>query len=237
VRLRGGAVERLRRLLLGLGILGIILALVFGGRELAGVIPRFARWVQTQGSAGMVLFVLGYAAATVLFVPGSLLTLAAGAVFGLIKGTALVFIGATIGETAAFLIARYFARAQVERRVAGDARFEKIDRAIGQHGRKIVLLLRLSPLFPFNLLNYALGLTRVTVRDYVIASIGILPGTLLYVYAGKVVGDIASIASGVSVPRGPAYYTVLGLGLAATAAVTIMVARIARQSLESAHAG
>ena len=214
----------------------LVLALVLflGGRELAALIPRFARYVESLGGAGMLLFVLGYAVATILFVPGSLLTLAAGAVFGLVKGTALVFIGATIGETAAFLISRHFAREHVERRVAGDARFAQIDRAIGQQGRRIVLLLRLSPVFPFNLLNYALGLTRVSLRDYVIASIGILPGTMLYVYAGKVVGDIASVASGVSVPRGAAYYSVLGLGLIATAAVTVMIGRIARDALRTA---
>lgn len=213
-----------------------LLAVILGGRELAGSIPRFAQWVAAQGGLGMLLFVLGYAAATVLFVPGSLLTLAAGAVFGLAKGSALVFVGATLGETAAFLIARHFARARVERRVSADARFEQIDQAIGREGRKIVLLLRLSPIFPFNLLNYALGLTRVSLRDYLIASVGILPGTILYVYAGKVLGDLASIASGVTVPRGTAYYVVLGLGLAATAAVTVVIARIARAALENAHA-
>lgn len=201
-------------------------------REIAGTIPRFATWVEGQGAAGAVAFVAGYAVATVLFFPGSLLTLAAGAVFGIAKGTLLVFIGATIGETAAFLIARHVARAPIERRLQRDQRFARLDRAIGQSGRRIVLLLRLSPVFPFNLLNYALGLTSVSLRDYLIGSIGILPGTLLYVYTGKVAGDVAAATAGVSPPRGPLYYSVLALGLVATAVVTIYIAKLAKGALE-----
>jgi uncharacterized membrane protein YdjX (TVP38/TMEM64 family) len=125
----------------------------------------------------------------------------------------------------------------VERRLAGDPRFAAIDRAVGQKGRRIVLLLRLSPLFPFNLLNYALGLTRVRFADFVAASIGMLPGTLLYVYYGKVVGDVARLAGGAGVPRSPGYYAVLATGLVATVAVATVVARTARRALEEATGG
>ncbi len=144
---------------------------------------------------------------------------------------------ATLGASAAFLVSRYVARGAVERRLAGNARFAAIDRAVGDQGRKIVLLLRLSPVFPFNLLNYALGLTRVRFADFLVASIGMLPGTLLYVYYGKVAGDVARLAGGTDVPKGPGYYAVLGLGLVATILVTTIVTRTARRALEEATGG
>jgi uncharacterized membrane protein YdjX (TVP38/TMEM64 family) len=219
------------RILLALGALALLL---LAGRELGALIPRFTAWVDGLGVWGPVVFVLGYALAAVAFVPGSLLTLAAGAIFGLGKGTALVLVAATLGASAAFLVSRYVARGFVERRLAGNRRFAAIDRAIGSEGRKIVLLLRLSPVVPFNLLNYALGLTRVRFTDYVVASIGMLPGTLLYVYYGKVAGDVARLASGAAVQRGPAYYGVLALGLVATIVVTTLVTRTARRALQEA---
>ena len=127
---------------------------------------------------------------------------------------------------------RYLARSAIESKVANYPRFAAIDRAIGEQGRKIVFLLRLSPVFPFNLLNYALGLTKVRFVDYVIASLGMIPGTLLYVYYGQVIGDVAALASGVDVERGAGYYTVLAVGLAATIVVTTLVTRIARRALK-----
>lgn len=215
-------------LLIGLAVLAI------AGRSAIEFIPRFADWVARNGMAGALLFVLGYVAATVAFVPGSLLTIAAGAIFGLGKGTALVFVAATLGASAAFLVSRYLARPLVERRLAGNERFAAIDRAIGHEGRKIVFLLRLSPVFPFNLLNYALGLTKVRFRDYVIASAGMLPATLLYVYYGRILGDVARVASGTPIQRGPEYYVLLGIGLAATIVVTALVTRTARRALRDA---
>jgi uncharacterized membrane protein YdjX (TVP38/TMEM64 family) len=211
--------------------------LLIAGRKLGALIPAFTAWVDALGVWGPLAFVAGYALATVAFVPGSLLTLAAGAIFGLGKGTALVLVAATLGASAAFLVSRYVARGLIERRLAGNERFAAIDRAIGTEGRKIVLLLRLSPVFPFNLLNYALGLTRVRFIDYLVASIGMLPGTLLYVYYGKVAGDVARLAGGAAVPRGPAYYGVLVLGLVATVVVTTLVTRTARRALREVTDG
>ena len=208
-----------------------ITAVILAGRRFAGIIPEFAAWVQNQGPTGAILFVVGYVIATVAFVPGSLLTLAAGAIYGLGRGTVLVFIAATVGASAAFLISRYLARGAVERRLAGHAKFSAIDRAVGREGRRIVFLLRLSPLFPFNLLNYALGLTRVRFLDFVVASVGMVPGTLLYVYYGKVIADVARLAAGAPASRGWGYYLVLALGLVATIAVAIVVSRIARRAL------
>ncbi|HET7321726.1 MAG TPA: TVP38/TMEM64 family protein, partial [Longimicrobiaceae bacterium] len=172
-----------------------------------------------------------YAVATVAFVPGSVLTLAAGALFGLVDGVVYVFLGALVGSSAAFLTARYLARRPVERRLARDPRFAAVDGAVGREGWKIVFLLRLSPLFPYTLLNYALGLTRVRFRDYLAAAPGMIPGIVLYVYAGRVAGDAAALAAGARVPHGPGYYALLVAGLAATALVTWFITRLARRAL------
>ncbi len=212
----------------------VAVALVVAGHRFASLIPQFAAWVETQGAGGILVFVLGYVLATVAFVPGSLLTLAAGAIFGLGQGTAIVLVAATLGASAAFLISRYLVRGAVERHLARYPKFAAIDRAVGKEGRRIVFLLRLSPLFPFNLLNYALGLTRVAFVDFLIASVGMLPGTLLYVYYGKVIADVARLAGGRPVSKGWGYYVVLILGLAATIAVAVIVGRAARRALEHA---
>ncbi len=215
-------------------VLAGVAALLLLGRGAAPLIPRFAAWVESLGIWGPIVFILGYAAAAVAFVPGSLLTLAGGAIFGLARGTAYVFVAATLGSCLAFLVSRYWARAAVERRLEGNERFASIDRAVGQQGRKIVFLLRLSPVFPFNLLNYALGLTQVRFADYVIAALGMLPGTLLYVYLGTVGGEAAAAAAGAGTERGTAQTALLVVGLVATVVVTTLVTRIARRALAEA---
>ena len=211
----------------------IAVAVLVGLARLGGAyVPAFAGWVNSIGVWGPVVFILGYAAAAVALVPASILTLAAGAIFGLGAGIVYVFIAAVLGSSAAFLVSRYLARSAVERRLAGNARFAAIDRAVGAQGRKIVFLLRLSPAFPFSLLNYALGLTQVRFVDYLLASVGMLPGTLLYVYYGKLAGDVAALAGGAPVAKGAGYYAVLVLGLVATVLVTLVVTRTARRALQ-----
>lgn len=217
-------------------VVAAVAALIVLGRIAGGRLPAFAAWVDRLGVWGPVVFIVGYVVAVVLFVPGSLLTLAAGAIFGLVRGTIYVFVAATIGAAAAFLVSRHLARATIERRIAGNPRFAAIDRAVETQGRRIVFLLRLSPLFPFTLLNYALGLTRVRFEDYVVASLGMIPGTILYVYYGKLAGDVATLAGGGAVAKGPGYYAVLVIGLAATVLVSTLVARVARQALAEATA-
>lgn len=209
---------------------GLALLLVLG-RQLGSYVPRFAAWVETLGFWGPLVFILGYAAATVAFIPGSILTLAAGAIFGLAKGTLYVFLGATLGSTLAFLVARYLARGAIERRLESSPKFKAIDGAVAEEGLKIVFLLRLSPIFPYNLLNYALGLTRVSLRDYVIAALGMIPGTFLYVYYGKALGSLAAVAGGAEVERGAGYWVVLAVGLLATLVVTTLVTRLAGRAL------
>ncbi len=222
------------RLPLQIGLaLAALAALVLLGRFAGGYLPRFAAWVESAGAWGPVLFILGYGAAVVGFVPGSILTLAAGAIFGLGRGVAYVFVAAVLGSSAAFLVARYLARKAIERRLAGNPRFAAIDRAIGAQGRRIVFLLRLSPVFPFTLLNYALGLTRVRFVDYFVASVGMLPGTFLYVYYGKLAGDVAALAGGTEKFEVYGYLPHV-VGIAFAIVVTTVIARIARRALREA---
>ena len=214
---------------LGLVLVGLLVAV---GRYFGAELPEFTRRIQELGAVGILLFIVGYVLATVAFVPGSLLTLAAGAVYGIGRGTAIVLVAATIGASLAFLIARYVARSAVEARLKGHEKFSAVDRAVGRQGFRIVLLLRLSPVFPFNALNYALGLTRVRFRDYLLASIGMLPGTLLYVYYGKAAGSVAEIAAGMEMmDRSIWHYVALGVGLVATIVVTAVITRSARRAL------
>ena len=182
------------------------------------------------GAWGPVLFALLYVAATVLFLPGSILTLGAGVVFGLARGAVIVSISATLGATAAFLVGRYVARDWVAGKIEGNPKFKAIDEAVAHEGWKIVGLTRLSPVFPFNLLNYAFGLTRVSLSHYVIASwIGMMPGTVMYVYLGSVAGTLAGAGGGTS--RTPAQWALYAVGLAATIGVTVYVTRLARRAL------
>ncbi len=214
--------------------LAVVAGLFLAGRQAGGYVPRFAQWVEGLGVWGPIVFILGYAVAAVAFIPGSLLTLASGAIFGLAKGTVYTFIGATLGASAAFLVARYGARGAIERRIAGNPKFAAIDKAVGREGFKIVALLRLSPVFPFNLLNYALGLTKVSFWQYAAASIAMLPGTLLYVYYGKAAGSLAALAGGAGgaeTEKGAGSWVVLGLGLVATIVVTTFVTRLAGKAL------
>jgi uncharacterized membrane protein YdjX (TVP38/TMEM64 family) len=177
-----------------------------------------------------------YVPACLFFVPGTILTLGGGFAFGFVRGAIAVSLGSTLGATAAFLAGRTLGRGFVARRVAVSPKFAALDRAVGRQGFKIVLLTRLSPLFPFNVLNYAYGLTRVSLRDYVLASwLGMLPATVLYVYVGSAAKSVADLSTGrteASVGR----TALLILGLAATVAVTVYVSRLARQELERAVA-
>ncbi len=213
-----------------------IIALVALGRTFGVFLDRFVTWVDGLGALGPIVFILGYIGATVAFIPGSVLTLAAGAIFGLGEGVLYVMTGATLGSSVAFLLARYVAREAVEQRIAGNAKFAAVDRAVGREGWKIVVLLRLSPVFPYNLLNYGLGLTKVRFRDYVLASIGMLPGSFLYTYSGFLVGDVIRLAGDAGPERGPLYYAVVVVGLLATIAVTAVVTKTARQAITEATA-
>lgn len=185
------------------------------------------------GPWGPLVFIAVYAVAAVALLPAAVLTMMAGAIFGVLRGSAFTLVGATIGAVAAFLISRYAARDAVARRLARRPTFAAIDRAIGDEGRKIVFLLRLSPAFPFVVLNYVLGLTRVRFVDYLVASVGMIPGTLLYAYYGKLIGDAAALAGGRRIERGPADWVLLFFGLAATFAATAIITRAARRAVRA----
>lgn len=191
------------------------------------LLERALDWVGALGVRGQVLFVLIYIVATVLLIPGSALGLGAGALFGVVRGSVLVSLASTLGATCAFLLGRYLARDWVARRIERRTLFAAIDRAVAGEGWKIVLLTRLSPVFPFTLLNYAFGLTRVSLRDYVLASwVGMMPGTVMYVYLGSLARAGVERRA-----RTTGEWVLYGVGLLATIIVTVLVTRLARKAL------
>ena len=191
-------------------------------------VAAFSDWVRTLGPVGVVVFIGAYALATVLFLPGWIFTVAAGLVYGVAGGTAVALAGAVIGSTLAFLCGRYLVRKRVEAATKGNEKFSAIDKAIGDQGWKIVGLLRLSPLIPFNLSNYFYGVTSVRFLPYVLASaVGMLPGTLLYAY----LGGAGKAGLGGGGEQSSLKWVFLGVGLVATIIVTIMVSRAAKKAL------
>lgn len=189
-------------------------------------------WTEGLGTWGPVVVAAFYVLACVLFLPGSVITLGAGLLFGVLVGTITVSIGSTLGACAAFLVGRTVARDWVSGRVAKNEKFSAIDNAVGEQGLKIVLLTRLSPVFPFNFLNYAYGLTKIPFWQYAIASwVGMLPGTVMYVYFGAGLRSFAELAAG-EVEGGSAQRIFFWFGLVATIVVTVFVTRIAQKALQ-----
>jgi uncharacterized membrane protein YdjX (TVP38/TMEM64 family) len=193
---------------------------------------EFLEWVRSLGPLGPLAFVAGYTLVTVTIMPAFLLTLAAGALWGFWLGLLLAMSGAVSGATCAFLGGRYVLRSPVERYVNRHPRLVAIDRAVESEGARLVFLLRLSPVVPFVLLNYVLGVSRITLRDHFVGMIGMIPTAAMYVYAGKVAGDLAVLASGAATPRGPAYYAFLTVGLVATILASVLVTRAAKRALQ-----
>jgi uncharacterized membrane protein YdjX (TVP38/TMEM64 family) len=204
----------------------------WAGRSVAPALLSTVAHIQSVGPAAPVAVILVYAFAVVALIPASLLTIAGGAVFGLLPGVAYALIGATLGSTCAFLLGRHVARRLVERKLAAMPRFVAIERAVSARGRRIVFLLRLSPVVPFNFLNYALGLTTISAWDFVFASLGTVPGAFVYTYAGKVTGEALALAGKAEVPKNGSYYAVLLAGLVATIAATTVVTQTARRALQ-----
>ncbi len=217
-------------------LIAIVIALLLAMRFLPVQqwLRNFNDWVGQMGTAGIFIFIGVYALGTVLLAPGSVLTIGAGFAFGLWKGFIAVSAGSTLGAALAFLVARYIARERVVAIAQRNEKFREIDSAIGKQGAKLIFLLRLSPVIPFNLSNYLYGLTGVKFWPYVFASwIGMMPGTFLYVYigtAGK--AAVSAAAGGEAVQRGWQYWTFTGVGLAATIVVTVWVTKIARDALK-----
>jgi len=217
-------------------LIAIVIALLLAMRFLPVQqwLRNFNDWVGQMGTAGIFIFIGVYALGTVLLAPGSVLTIGAGFAFGLWKGFIAVSAGSTLGAALAFLVARYIARERVVAIAQRNEKFREIDSAVGKQGAKLIFLLRLSPVIPFNLSNYLYGLTGVKFWPYVLASwIGMMPGTFLYVYigtAGK--AAVSAAAGGEAVQRGWQYWTFTGVGHAATIVVTVWVTKIARDALK-----
>jgi uncharacterized membrane protein YdjX (TVP38/TMEM64 family) len=212
-------------------VIGLFLAMKF--LPVQQWLRSFNDWVGQMGLAGIFIFIAVYAAATVLLAPGAILTIGAGFAFGLWKGFLAVSAGATLGAALAFLVARFIARDKIEAMARRNTKFQRIDNAISKQGAKLVFLLRLSPVIPFNLSNYFYGLTGVRFWPYVLASwIGMMPGTFLYVYIGTAGKAAVLAAGGEAVKQGWQYWTFMGIGLVATIVVTIWVTKIARDALK-----
>ena len=206
-------------------LLLLLLALILSARWLGlGVqVDALRSWVQSFGALAPLLFVALYAAGTVAAVPGSVMTVMAGTLFGAALGIAVVSGGATLGASLAFLAARYVARDAVARRFSGLKWFQRLDRLSEERGAWVVALTRLLPLFPFNLLNYAFGLTRIRFRTYIFWSwLCMLPGATVYVVGSDAVFQII---------RGHVSWALVGVLAASTAALFLLI-RFARRSLQ-----
>ncbi len=214
-------------------VIAVILAAKFFPLSLW--LDHFLEQVRTLGFWGALLYFLVYVAGTVLFVPGTALTLGSGLLFGVLWGTILVSLASVSGATLAFMIARSFGREWTLKRIEGYPKFKIIDRAIGENGFKLVLLMRLQPVFlPFAILNYALGLTRVRLRDYVLASwIGMLPATTLYVYIGTSLKSISDLVQGKAPAANHWQQLLFWGGLVLSAVLVSIFTRIAKQALQS----
>ena len=223
-------------------LLGILAAVTFAvalgvafGADLVPLARRLVDRLATAGTWGAVLFVLVYTLATVALFPGAALSLVAGAAYGIALGSALSFLGATTGAMAAFRISRRLSRRSVEHGLALRPRLAAFDHALARDGLRTAFLLRLSPVVPFNVLNYALGATHIRARDAALACVGMLPSTALYVAGGRVAAEASGVVESGQAGRSPVEWAVLALGIGATALVTVLVARMARAALREAR--
>lgn len=220
---------------IGIAIVALVLlAVIFAGPHLAGWALALLEMVEGMGHYGPLAMIGGFVAVCLFSVPGAPLTLGCGFLFGVTKGAAVAAAGSTIGATAAFLIARFGGRRFIRAKVARKIRFRRLDRAARHHGFTIVLLTRMSPVFPFNLLNYVFGLTSVHFRDYIFATlIGVVPVSILYVYVGSLMKTLTQVATGRVEPSALEPWVIV-TSLVLTAGVVIGLAAVARRMLERA---
>jgi uncharacterized membrane protein YdjX (TVP38/TMEM64 family) len=196
----------------------------------------FLDWAGERGPLGVAIVGLAHVPAAVLLVPIPFFNIGAGAVGGLVGGVPAAVLGTTLGAASSFLISRRLARDRIQRRMGFDSRLRALDRAIGEDGLKLVFLLRLSPVFPYGILNYTLGLTRISFRRYLLATLlGLLPKTILYVSLGAGLRRVSDLASG-DIELGTAQVVLMSIGLASTAVAGIVVTRIAGRALRRSPA-
>lgn len=221
------------RLRLGLtaALVGIAAA-ALTGPPIRQYLMTFLEWVQRFGPAGAVVFGLAFVVAAPLFVPSAIFSLGAGFLFGLPLGALVMSISSTAGAAVAFLLARSLGRDWVRARLLRRPRAAALGRAVETNGFKIVLLTRLSPLLPYNVLNYAYGVTGVRFRTFVLASwMGMLPGTLMYVYLGTAFKTIAALLAD-DIEPSPGRQILFAMGLAATIGATWVATRTAARELD-----
>ncbi len=188
-------------------------------------------WMAGLGPWGPVLFAAFYVVAALLFVPGSLLTASGGLLFGVLKGTCVVSIATWIAACIAFSISRYLARAWVVKKLEQHPRYRAVDEAVAAEGWKIVGLMRLSPVFPFNVLNCLFGVTKVSFKHYALATwVGMIPTLVLYTYIGSVAGSLANLGTS-SRQRTPLEWAFYGLGFLAVVILTCFLIRLSRRAL------
>lgn len=190
-----------------------------------------------RSPAGALAFVPLYALWVTLLLPGVWASMLAGALYGPAWGSLIVFVGACLGAQAAFLLGRTWLRSWARRRLAAVPKLQAIEQAVSREGLKLVLLTRLSPAFPFSLLNFAYGLSEVSWRDYSIGLVAILPGTILFCGLGALAGDVARFREVLSGQADPLTWTLRIVGLLATVLVVWLVGRAARQALGPPSAG
>ncbi|TAE61571.1 MAG: TVP38/TMEM64 family protein [Nostocales cyanobacterium] len=227
---------RLNRKLQLLGLTCLIFTIIVISQiiNIPDILQKSITWVESLGIWGPIVFIFIYNIATLLFIPGSILTIQGGLLFGLFWGSIYVLIAAMLGAILAFFIGRYFSKDWICKQLEKHPKFKLIDQAVTKEGWKIVLLTRLSPLFPFNLLNYAFGITNVSLTDYILGSFGIIPGTIMYVYIGDITTNLATSyttnqQTNLEVKIGQ--YILQIIGLIATIYVTFYITKIAQKSL------
>lgn len=213
-----------------LGVAIPLVAAVAAGRLVAPYLPTFTAWVETLGVWGPIAFITVYVLGVVFMMPVFLLTIASGAIFGVVRASIFVMTGSLVGAFFAFLIARYFIRDFVARRISTNPKLSAIDKAVGEDGRRLVFFLRLSPVVPFVLSNYALGATQVKLLDFMIGTVGLAPIAISYAAFGKAAG--ATDASGKSALSWP----VLAVGIGATVFLAWLITRIAQKAIAEAEA-
>lgn len=229
-----------RRLVVLTALIGTVVLVIIFSSAIADVIMDFQDWVALNPGLGTVVYALVYAMATVMMVPGLILTVGAGIVFsgafgiaiGILVGVLVVLVGASIGAVGAFLVGRYVARTWVETFVSARPKLKALDGLMQEKGAFVMLLLRLSPLVPFNVFNYVMGVFSVTLKDYAIGLVGIIPGTIAFVAVGvsvEMVGD-ADVASNPVVLS----VTIIGtlLAIAASIYISILARRVLKKDLE-----
>ena len=229
--------------ILKLGLIAVAIAALIIFANMLGItdyinsaLQTTLEWIDSLGVWGPVIFIGIYILAAVVLISGAVLTLGAGVLFGVVQGSIYVSIASTLGATAAFLVGRYIAREWVAKRIESNPKFKAVDAAVAKEGWKIVGLTRLSPVFPYVFLNYAYGVTQVSLKDFFLASwIGMMPGTVMYVYLGSLAGNLASLATGgAGGDRASTVQWIIRIvGFVATVAVTLYVTKIAKRALNS----